>query len=90
MSEKNINLSSLITEKEMLKSSLLQIVSSLSSQEFREFGDYVRSPFFNKNESVSKLYDYLALSYPDFEEDILNKELLFKKLFPARNIMRAL
>ena len=83
MSEKNINLSSLITEKGMLKSSLLQIVSSLSSQEFREFGDYVRSPFFNKNESVSKLYDYLALSYPDFKDKLLNKETIFKKLFPG-------
>lgn len=67
----------------MLKSSLLQIVGSLSSQEFREFGDYVRSPFFNKNESVTRLYDYLALSFPDFEDELLNKESMFKKLFPG-------
>lgn len=67
----------------MLKSSLLQIVSSLSSQEFREFGNYVRSPFFNRNESVSRLYDYLALQYPDFDDEILNKEIIFKKLFPG-------
>ncbi|MBI5726655.1 MAG: hypothetical protein HY965_02295, partial [Ignavibacteriales bacterium] len=67
----------------MLKSSLLQIVGSLSSQEFIEFGDYVRSPFFNKNESVIRLYDYLALSFPDFEDELLNKETMFKKLFPG-------
>lgn len=67
----------------MFKSSLLQIVCTLTPQEFREFGDYVRSPFFNKNESVIKLYDYLALKYPDFEDEMLNKEVLFKKLFPG-------
>lgn len=67
----------------MPKSSLLQIASKLTSQEFREFGDYVRSPFFNKNESVSRLYDYIALKYPDFDDEMLNKEVVFKKLFPG-------
>lgn len=67
----------------MLKSSLLQIMSRFTSQELREFGDYVRSPFFNKNESVSRLYDYIALKYPDFDDEMLNKEAVFKKLFPG-------
>jgi hypothetical protein len=67
----------------MFKSSLLQIVSSLTAQEFREFGDYVRSPFFNKNESVPKLYDYIALKYPDLDDEMLDKETVFKKLFPG-------
>jgi hypothetical protein len=67
----------------MFKNSLLQIVSKLTSQEFREFGDYVRSPFFNKNESVCRLYDYIALKYPDFDDEMMNKEVVFKKLFPG-------
>lgn len=67
----------------MFKSSLLQIVCTLTPQEFREFGDYVRSPFFNRNESVIKLYDYIALRHPDLEDEILNKEALYKKLFPG-------
>lgn len=67
----------------MFKSSLLQIISKLTSAEIREFGDYVRSPFFNKNESVTKLYDYIALKYPDLDDEMLNKEVVFKKLFPG-------
>ncbi|HMQ78539.1 MAG TPA: hypothetical protein PKE39_01505 [Ignavibacteria bacterium] len=67
----------------MIKSSLLQILSSISSQELREFGDYVRSPFFNKNESVIKLYDYIAIKYPDLNDELLNKEKVFQKLFPG-------
>ena len=58
-------------------------MSRLTSQELREFGDYVRSPFFNKNESVCRLYDYIALKYPDFDDEMLNKETVFKKLFPG-------
>ena len=58
-------------------------MSRLTPQELREFGDYVRSPFFNKNESVCRLYDYIALKYPDFDDEILNKEIIFKKLFPG-------
>jgi hypothetical protein len=83
MSKKTFNLAHKRIKKGMLKSSLLQIVSTLTSQELREFGDYVRSPFFNKNESVTKLYDYIALKYPDLDDEILNKEVMFKKLFPG-------
>jgi len=83
MSKKNINLATKRKEKRMFKSSLLQMLSSLTSQEFKEFGDYVRSPFFNKNESVSRLYEYIALKYPDFDDEMLNKEVMFKKLFPG-------
>lgn len=58
-------------------------MSTLTSQELREFGDYVRSPFFNKNESVCRLYDYIALKHPDLNDEMLNKETVFKKLFPG-------
>jgi len=61
-------------------------MSRLTSQEFREFGDYVRSPFFNKNESVCRLYDYIALKYPDFDDETLNKENVFKTLFPGAEL----
>lgn len=67
----------------MFKNSILQIISKLTPQELREFGDYVRSPFFNKNESVIKLYDYISLKYPDLDDEMLNKDVVFKKLFPG-------
>lgn len=58
-------------------------MSRLTSQELREFSDYVRSPFFNKNESVCRLYDYIAMKYPDFDDQTLDKETVFKTLFPG-------
>lgn len=67
----------------MQKSILIEILSKLSSKELKEFGEYVRSPFFNKNESVIKLFDYLRKQYPDFAEDKVQKNFIYNKIFPS-------
>ena len=67
----------------MVNSNLLQLVSKLTSSELKEFGDYVRSPFFNKNEGVIKLFDYLKRHHPDFDQMNFEKEFVYKKLFPS-------
>ena len=66
----------------MTNSNLVQLISKLTLTEFRELGEYIRSPFFNKNESVIKLYDYLKNFYPDFEKMNFEKEHVYKKIFP--------
>lgn len=67
----------------MQKSILIEILSKFSSKELKEFGEYVRSPFFNKNESVIKLYDYLRKQYPDFAVDKVQKNFVYGKIFPS-------
>jgi hypothetical protein len=64
------------------KSNLLQILSVFSAAEIREFSEYVKSPFFNKNQSVNKLFDYLRRLYPKFEEEKVLKETVSTKLYP--------
>jgi hypothetical protein len=49
----------------MHKSNLFEILNTFTLKEFKEFGEYIRSPFFNKNESVKKLYYYVKKYYPD-------------------------
>jgi hypothetical protein len=49
----------------------------------REFSEYVRSPFFNKNQSIIKLFDYIKKQYPAFDSKKIEKELVYKKLFPG-------
>ena len=49
----------------------------------RELSEYVRSPFFNKNQSIIKLFDYLKKQYPAFEPKKIEKESVYKKLFPG-------
>ena len=67
----------------MKNSSLIQLLESSSIKEIKEFGDFIRSPFFNKNESAVSLYNYLRKYYPDFEESKISKEEVHKKIFPG-------
>jgi hypothetical protein len=67
----------------MEKSNLIKILRSFSPKEFKEFGEYVYSPFFNKNESIRNLYDYLKKYFPEFESEKVEKERIHKKIFPG-------
>ncbi len=57
------------------------MLRSLNPKEFREFGELVSSPFFNKSESTLKLYSYLKKYYPDFKQEDINKEKVFGIIF---------
>ncbi|CAN5458924.1 hypothetical protein BH10BAC5_BH10BAC5_10270 [soil metagenome] len=64
----------------MKKSNLIEILRLFSQKEFKEFGDFVRSPFFNKNEVVLKLYEHLKRYYPELDNDDLEKEKVYEEL----------
>ncbi len=66
----------------MVKSNLVELVKTFSPREIKEFGEYLASPFFNKNEGVIKLYDHLRKYFPDFDEKNMQKEFVFTKIFP--------
>ncbi len=66
----------------MIKSTIIEQLKTYTPKEIREFGEYVHSPFFNKNQSVIKLFDYIRKHYPDFEEKKIKKEYVFGKIFP--------
>ncbi len=57
------------------KFKLICLVKSLSRKEWRRFGDFIRSPFFNKQEKLVLLYDLLHKRFP-FKEDIYKTDLL--------------
>jgi hypothetical protein len=65
----------------MEKTYLVELLSKLSSKQMRELSDFVKSPFFNKNESVEKLFEYLRVAHPEFKPLKIEKELVYKKLF---------
>lgn len=65
----------------MHKLTLINTLKSFSLKEIREFGDFVRSPFFNKNQAAMKLYDYVKKYYPDFDSNKLKKETAYRELF---------
>lgn len=65
----------------MQKLSLITTLKSFSHKEIIQFGDFVHSPFFNKNQAAMKLFDYIKKYYPDFNSPKLDKEVVYKELF---------
>ena len=65
----------------MYGSNLLNILGSFSRKDIREFGKYVRSPFFNSNEKVAELFDFVKDFYPDFTHKKLDKEQAYMDVF---------
>ncbi len=66
----------------MIKSLLINQLRKYSPKEMKELGEYVHSPFFNKNQSVIKLFEYLKKQYPVFEQKKLEKKTVYNKIFP--------
>ena len=58
----------------MNQTKIIQLLKSLSPWELKSFQQYVASPFFNVNESVTKLLELLIHEYPEFEESEITFE----------------
>lgn len=67
----------------MISSNLFETISTFSREDFKRFGDLVKSPFFNTNSTLISLYDHLKKYFPDLSHKSLQKERVFKKLFPG-------
>jgi hypothetical protein len=68
----------------MLKSSLLEIIRTFSKQELVKFEDFVRSPYFNKTENVTKLFLAIKKYAPEFSNEELEKEKVWMSIFPGK------
>lgn len=65
----------------MHQSKLVKAISELSAWELRHFHDYVHSPFFNKHEKLTLLFDILVDAAPDFEAEALDRYQLYDRIF---------
>ncbi|HRB01639.1 MAG TPA: hypothetical protein PK294_14490, partial [Ignavibacteria bacterium] len=68
----------------MLKSSLLEILRTFTKQELIKFEDFVRSPYFNKKENVTKLFLEIKKYTPEFSNENLEKERVWGNIFPGK------
>lgn len=67
----------------MKKSRLLDVFRQLDRRDIRLFSKFVRSPYFNQQETLVQLWDYLV-GHSDTGKDQLEKAVAFKKLFPGK------
>lgn len=68
----------------MFKSTVLQILRTFTSKELNTFGDFVNSPYFNKNKNVINLLSEIRKWAPEFTDAHLEKEKLWIKIFPEQ------
>ena len=66
----------------MKNSKLIQLLRTFSNSEMKEFGKFIRSPYFNESEQLITFYELLKKSYPEFKGGLIEKEKIFKKLYP--------
>lgn len=67
----------------MHDSRLVELLKTLSPTEQKELGRWLRSPFANQREEVTRLFDHLADRLGTAREGSLKKETVYKKLFPG-------
>jgi hypothetical protein len=68
----------------MISSKAIDLLKTFSEEEFRKFGLYVSSPYFNKENIQVKFYGLLKKYYPEFDNRNFDKEKIFSKLYPDK------
>jgi|SRR4030095_3775671 len=68
----------------MLKSKAAEILRTFTNEELKSFRNYTISPFHNTNRNVIKLLEISRKFAPEYNSPWLQKENLFKKLYPGK------
>ena len=68
----------------MNKFAVTAILRSLSKQELKEFDKIVRSPYFGGSAYINRFWRELRKYYPEFKEDKIEREKLYKKIYPGK------
>jgi len=68
----------------MNKTSFLDIMRALSKEELKRFEAFLNSPYFNTRNNVVNLFSSIKKYAPEFTHKMLDKEEVWKKLFPGK------
>lgn len=60
------------------------LLGAFSKKEMRSFGDFVRSPYHNRQNYITRLYEIISVYHPAFNKMRLNKETVYSKLYPDK------
>lgn len=68
----------------MQHSKLIELLKTFNTRELREFGEFVSSPYFNKNQELADFYFVLKKLAPDFPPKKTSRKAVFKKCYPKQ------
>jgi len=63
----------------------IELLKTLDKDELKKFDSFIKSPYHNTNKTIITLFDYIKKYSPDFQDKALQRELLFKKLYPGKS-----
>ena len=63
----------------------IEILKKLDKEEFKRFGDFLNSPFFNNSSFIVKIYEAVKKEYPAFTGNSLEPERIFNNLYPSES-----
>ncbi len=66
----------------MKDSKLVDLLSDMTAEDFRQLQKMLQSPFFTSNKNLLALYKLLRSVHPDYTYAKLEKQKVFKKIFP--------
>lgn len=69
----------------MKNTQLIEILASLNKSEFKEFGKYIISPFFNNRSEVIRFFNAIKKFYPLFDSEELSEEVIFILVYPGKD-----
>lgn len=68
----------------MNSSKLIDLIKTFSAKDFRQFDNFLRSPYFNYNEELILLYEYIRKCAPRFKLEKLERIMVYKSIFPKK------
>ncbi|MEZ4984583.1 MAG: hypothetical protein R2795_06055 [Saprospiraceae bacterium] len=66
----------------MKNSSIIEVIRTLDKKEWKEFAKWLDSSFFNQRQDVADLFQYLSVPRHLEDDKFLDKERIYRKLFP--------
>ncbi len=66
----------------MKNSKLITVLRTFDKKDYRDFNEFLVSPYFNKNEELSRLYTLLRKIAPNFDDKKVDRRKIMKKLYP--------
>lgn len=68
----------------MYTSNLITLLRTFSADEFRGFGKFISSPYYNTHRDVIRYYTFLKKYYPSFTGSGISRENIFAHIYPGR------
>mgnify|MGYP001263591347 FL=1 len=65
----------------MKNTKLIKLLKTFSPAEIKRFRDFVKSPFYNKNKNVIRLFETISKFHPAYQSSRLDEQLVFSKVF---------